>query len=348
MVFTATLPVWSQQQRCCSKVAGEGFPCTSEDGLRILLGGRLVFEAQFLPGPISGRCRSLLSCLTPVVSPSGLGHGRAAEFRHAQRCARGDPIGGPARWVAAFHVRSRDAHASSGRRYMGRLLHVLRARRRGRLHEARQRACLCALVFVVRLLLLANPTQSTPPLDSAVRSSPSRRPRTRQHCDRTLHRWPWPCVSISPHSQPAEHRIISSERPPPPACDSRANYGSRDGDADADGSRAPAARGRRRAEPHRPHPHRVLSLPHGKPCPPCTLHASSTPHPALTRPAQDEMRPRAAPVRALRAHQLALRVLRPHQGAQDPPQLRRAPAAQGARPREAAGRPRARRRRARR
>jgi hypothetical protein len=162
MVFTATLPVWSQQQRCCSKVAGEGFPCTSEDGLRILLGGRLVFEAQFLPGPISGRCRSLLSCLTPVVSPSGLGHGRAAEFRHAQRCARGDPIGGPARWVAAFHVRSRDAHASSGRRYMGRLLHVLRARRRGRLHEARQCACLCALVFVVRLLLLANPIQSNP------------------------------------------------------------------------------------------------------------------------------------------------------------------------------------------
>jgi hypothetical protein len=29
----------------------------------------------------------------------------------------------------------------------------------------------------------------------------------------------------------------------------------------------------------------------------------------LTRPAQDEMRPRPAPVRALRAHKLALRVL---------------------------------------
>jgi hypothetical protein len=78
---------------------------------------------------------------------------------------------------------------SSGRRYMGRLLHVLLARRRGRLHEATQR--LCSVFFVVvRLLLLANPNQSNPRRRSTrppARSS-LRRPRTRQNWDR-------PCTS---------------------------------------------------------------------------------------------------------------------------------------------------------
>jgi hypothetical protein len=77
---------------------------------------------------------------------------------------------------------------SSGRRYMGRL-HVLLARRRGRLHEARQR--LCSVFFVVvRLLLLANPNQFNPRRRSTrppARSS-LRRPRTRQNWDR-------PCTS---------------------------------------------------------------------------------------------------------------------------------------------------------
>jgi hypothetical protein len=40
---------------------------------------RVVFEAQFLPGPINGHCRSLGKCLAPVMNLSRLSYAAAAE-----------------------------------------------------------------------------------------------------------------------------------------------------------------------------------------------------------------------------------------------------------------------------
>jgi hypothetical protein len=163
------------EQRCRSKVVGERFPCTSEDGRRILLGGRLVFEAQLLARPINGRCRSLLSCLAPVVSPSGLGFWLAGEFRHAQRRARGDPIGGPARWVAALHVQARDAHAAQAGglaagdgTWAGCCMCCELGDKAGSTRRGRQRACVPVLGRLCRAVAFAcksNPIHAAARLD---------------------------------------------------------------------------------------------------------------------------------------------------------------------------------------
>jgi hypothetical protein len=173
----------------------------------------MVFEAQLLSRPISGRCRSLRACLARVASLSGLGHARTAEFRHAQAAVRGDPIGAPGRWVAAFSCAVQGCSAAAcglpagDGTWAGCCICMLGKRRR--FHEARQQRTSCA-ALVGLLLLLANPRRPLP----RVSLRPAEDSPARHTWDRTLS---WTCVSISPHSQPAASHHKPATAPSCPA-----------------------------------------------------------------------------------------------------------------------------------
>jgi hypothetical protein len=164
-VFTATLPVLVAEQRCRSKVAGEDSRARVRTGAESFW--RMVFEAQLLSRPISGRCRSLRACLARVASLSGLGHARTAEFRHAQAAVRGDPIGAPGRWVAAFSCAVQGCSAAAcglpagDGTWAGCCICMLGKRRR--FHEARQQRTSCGLCLCCTVAFAC---QSTPPAAS--------------------------------------------------------------------------------------------------------------------------------------------------------------------------------------
>jgi hypothetical protein len=232
-----------------------GLPCTSEDGRRILLAdgvrGPIAVAAYQrplpLPASVFGASRQPVRvgpCADGRVSSCSGGRERRSDRRARQM--------GGCFFMCGPGMQRRSVWTSSGRRYMGRLLH-LHAREKAPVPRGEAAAdllwplpllycCFCLPIHAARCL-----------------ASPSDRPRTRQLAIPGT----GPChgrACRSPHIASPPHRIISP-RPRPPA--RRQSHGRRDGDADEDGRR-PAARGRH-PEPHRPHPHRVLSLPHGRP-----------------------------------------------------------------------------------